>query len=214
MFGVFIKIYLKLNRQFKLKFLEIKLRVNIGARPLGSIMKRTIIFFLIFFTSFSFAENEPDSKSNNPFEYFVGSWIGEETGKSGNGKGEREYQFILDNNFLFQKNTSTFQPQEKNPKGEVHQDWAFYSFDRTREKYILREFHSEGFVNQYVLDSLSADNKTMIFISEGIENVPKGWRARVSFMIQNENEFDETFELAAPGKDFTTILKNKWRREK
>lgn len=115
----------------------------------------------------------------------------------------------MDDNFLFQKNTSTFEPQEKNPKGEVHQDWAFYSDDKLRGKYILREFHSEGFVNQYVLDSLSVDNKTMIFVSEAIENVPEGWRARETLRIQNEDEFLETFELAAPGKDFSLILKNK-----
>jgi hypothetical protein len=177
-------------------------------------MKKPIILLLILISVCSLAENEPDSTNKNPFKYFVGSWIGEETGKAGVGEGEREYQFILDNNFLFQKNTSTFEPQEKNPKGEVHQDWAFYSFDRMRGKYILREFHSEGYVNQYVLDSLSADNKTMVFVSEAIENVPEGWRARVSFMIQNENEFYETFELAAPAKDFSEILKNKWKRLK
>jgi hypothetical protein len=83
-----------------------------------------------------------------------------------------------------------------------------------REKYILREFHSEGFINQYVIDSLSADNKTMIFVSEAIENIPPGWRARLSFRIQNENEFHETFELAAPGKDFSIFLENKWTRVK
>jgi hypothetical protein len=176
-------------------------------------MKRMIVFSLMLLTPYLIAQNETDTDDNNPFNYFEGSWIGEETGKSGVGKGEREYQFILVNNFLFQKNKSVFEPQEKNPKGEIHQDWAFYSFDRMRAKYVLREFHSEGFVNQYVLDSLSADNKTMIFVSEAIENVPQGWRARVAFIIQNEDEFVETFELAGPGKDFSLILKNKWTRE-
>lgn len=174
-------------------------------------MNRLIIPLFIILTISLFAENDPDS-TINPFKYFVGSWTGKETGKTGIGKGEREYIFILDNNFLFQKNTSTFEPQKKNPKGEVHQDWAFYSFDKIRQKYILREFHSEGYVNQYVLDSLSTDNKTMVFVSEAIENVPDGWRARVSFKIQSEDEFYETFELASPGKEFSLILENKWNR--
>lgn len=177
-------------------------------------MRRMIIFLPLLLVSYLMAQNEPDTDPMNLFRYFEGTWIGEETGKSGIGKGEREYQFILDNNFLFHKNKSVFEPQEKNPKGEIHQDWAFYSYDKIRGKYILREFHSEGFVNQYVLDSLSADNKTMIFVSEAIENVPQGWRARVAFMIQNEDEFIETFELAKPGKDFSPILENKWTRVK
>jgi hypothetical protein len=175
-------------------------------------MKKVISLSLLILTTFLFAENDPDSTSKNILQYFVGSWTGVETGKAGIGKGERVYQFILDGNYLFHKNTSTFEPQEKNPDGEVHQDWAFYSFDKIRQKYILREFHSEGFVNQYVLDSLSTDNKTMIFVSEAIENIPPGWRARVSFRIQNEDGFHETFELAAPEKDFSIFLENKWTR--
>lgn len=177
-------------------------------------MKTVLISSVLLLTCCLMAQNKSEIQSTSPFEYFEGSWTGKETGKSGIGQGEREYQFILDHNYLFQENKSVFEPQEKNPKGEIHQDWAFYSYDKMREKYILREFHSEGFVNQYTLDSLSADGKTMIFVSEAIENVPDGWRARVSFMIQNENKFSETFELAGLGKEFSQVLENKWTRVK
>ena len=37
---------------------------------------------------------------------------------------------------------------------------------------MLRQFHIEGFVNQYKLESISADGKTIVFISEAIENIP------------------------------------------
>lgn len=37
---------------------------------------------------------------------------------------EREYEFVLTGTFLFVKNKSTYAPQEKNPKGEVHEDWG------------------------------------------------------------------------------------------
>ena len=32
---------------------------------------------------------------------------------------------------------ATFEPQEKNPKGEVHEDWGFFSYDRSKKKIML-----------------------------------------------------------------------------
>jgi hypothetical protein len=47
-------------------------------------------------------------------------------------------------------------------------------------------FMLEGFVNEYALDSISPDKKTMVFITESIENIPQGWRAKVSYCILNQ----------------------------
>src|SRR5262245_20801367 len=59
-----------------------------------------------------------------PLKYFVGSWEGAAKGQPGAGKVEREYQFVLNGKFLQAKNKSTYPPQEKNPKGEIHEDWG------------------------------------------------------------------------------------------
>ncbi len=160
---------------------------------------------------------EGDENIWEPFKYFIGSWDGHETGRAGIGKGDRTYKIIMGDTYLFYKNTSAFEPQEKNPDGEVHEDWTFFSYDKFRKKYVLREFHIEGFVNQYTLDSLSSlsnDNKRFVFISENVENAPEGLRGRVRVNIKNENEFVETFELAFPGKDFSLFLTNHWARRK
>src|SRR5499426_4737831 len=85
-----------------------------------------------------------------PLKYFVGSWEGTAKGQPGNGKVEREYQFVLNGKYLQAKNKSTYLPQEKNPKGEVHEDWGLFSYDSARKKLVFRQFHGEGFVNQYV----------------------------------------------------------------
>ncbi len=95
----------------------------------------------------------------------------------------------------------------------MHEDWVFISYDKIRGLFVLREFHVEGFVNQYTLDTLSSDGKRFVFISESIENISEGWRARQIFTIQNEDEFSETFELASPGKDFSKLLENHWSRK-
>ena len=145
--------------------------------------------------------------------YFAGSWEGTAKGQPGNGKVEREYQFVLNGKYLQAKNKSTYPPQEKNPKGEVHEDWGLFSYDRGRKQFILRQFHVEGFVNQYALDRAASNDKTLVFVTESIENIPAGWRARESYRILNSDEFVETFELAGPGKEFEVYSENRFKRK-
>lgn len=178
-------------------------------------MKKALLICTLFLLvpAFCAAQEETEPISFDILNFFAGQWLGEETGKAGIGKGEREYSFVLKDKFLFVNNKSTFEPQEKNPEGEIHVDQGFFSLDKGRNIIVLREFHGEGFVIQYTLNSLSEDKKTMIFLSESMENAPGGMRARQTFSIQNENEFTEVFELAFPEKDFTVFLENRWTRK-
>jgi len=77
---------------------------------------------------------------------------GPSTGEPGQGTSERTYQFEFGETFIHIRNKGVYPAQPKNPKGEVHQDAGFFSYDKTRKRLVLRQFHSEGFVNQYVLD--------------------------------------------------------------
>ncbi|MBM4176113.1 MAG: hypothetical protein FJ213_08065 [Ignavibacteria bacterium] len=165
----------------------------------------------IFFLQNVYAQKDLSLWSN--FDFFVGEWEGYETGKAGIGKGERTIEFIMQGKYLHWKNKSTFEPQEKNPKGEIHEDWAFISYDKFRKKFVMRQFHVEGFVNQYILDSLSSDKKKLIFFSEAIENVPSGFIAKLTYEIINENEFKEYFELSPPGKELMLYSENHWKRK-
>ncbi|HLG94262.1 MAG TPA: hypothetical protein VI546_05445, partial [candidate division Zixibacteria bacterium] len=106
------------------------------------------------------------------------------------------------------------EPQQENPKGEVHEDLGLFSYDSARKKFVLRQFHGEGFVNQYVLDSVTRDGKTISFLTENIENIPAGWRANEVYRILSDSEFVETFLLAAPGKDFELYSENRLKRKK
>ena len=142
-----------------------------------------------------------------PVKNFIGEWKGNGSSESGNGSYERSYTFIMNKRYIQVKNKSTYLPQEKNPKGEVHEDIGYISYDRMRKKFVLRQFHIEGFVNQYVQDSISTDGKNIVFLSKAIENIPAGWRAKETYRIANENEFTETFEFAAPGKEFEVYSK-------
>jgi hypothetical protein len=149
-----------------------------------------------------------------PFKFFIGNWTGESEGQPGKGKYERSYEVVLNKKFIEVKNKSSYPPSKENSKGEVHEDRGFISYDKSRKTFVLRQFHIEGFVNQYKIDSISPDNKAIVFISESIENIPAGFRAKETYQIINSNEFTESFEMAEPGKDFELYSKAVMRRVK
>ena len=82
--------------------------------------------------------------------FLLGSWEGTQAGRPGTGTVRRQYRLVLRDQFIEAHNTSTYPPQEKNPKGEVHDDIGYISYDRARKRLVLRQFHVEGFVNHYV----------------------------------------------------------------
>jgi len=149
-----------------------------------------------------------------PLNFFVGSWEGTGKGQPGTSKSERDYQYVLNGKFLQARNKSVYPPQKANPKGEVHEDWGLFSYDRTRGLFVLRQFHVEGFVTHYASDRQPSDGKTLRFVSESVENIGAGWRARETYKVVGADEFIETFELAAPGKDFEVYTESQFKRKK
>jgi hypothetical protein len=140
----------------------------------------------------------------------AGRWTGTTEGEPGTGTVERDYERVLGDRFIRVQNRSTYPPQPKNVKGEVHQDVGFFSFDRARKAIVFRQFHREGFVNQYVVDASSTPTR-IVMTTEAIENIPPGWRARETYAIEADR-LEETFELAAPGKEFEVYSKNRLTR--
>ncbi|HYF33005.1 MAG TPA: hypothetical protein VD993_17895 [Chitinophagaceae bacterium] len=173
--------------------------------------KTTVIGLLLIFPLLVFGQPKWDSLWL-PLKQLAGSWSGKGEGQPGKGKYERTYQFVFGRTFFQVDNKATYPPSDKKPAGEVHEDKGFYSYDRSRKTFVFRQFHIEGFVIQYRLDSISPDKKTIVFISESIENIPKGFRARETYRILDENEMEEIFELAAPGKDFEVYTRVRFRR--
>jgi len=150
----------------------------------------------------------------DPIKFLAGHWEGTSEGEPGQGKGERSYEFVLRGKFLRVQNRIVYPQQEKNPKGEVHEDIGFFSYDRDRKKLVFRQFHVEGFVNEYVQREVAEDGKRVVFETERIENIPDAWRARETYKIVSSDEFIEVFELAEPKKEFAIYSKSRWRRVK
>ena len=103
--------------------------------------------------------------------FMVGEWQGESEGQPGRGTVKRTYAFVLHDRFLYEENVSTYPPQPKNEKGEVHEYRSYFSYDRARRTLVLRQFHQEGFFNQYATPA-SNTGGAIVFESEALENVP------------------------------------------
>jgi hypothetical protein len=146
-----------------------------------------------------------------PIEFMVGEWTGESDGQPGKGTVKRSYRFVLGGKFLHEQNVSAYPPQPKNEKGEVHEHWSFFSYDRARRSLVLRQFHQEGFVNQYVIAPPTAVG-TVVFDSEAFENVPPGWKARETYKLVSADEFVETFELSQDGKTYEVYSRTRFKR--
>jgi len=147
-----------------------------------------------------------------PIRFIEGEWEGESEGEPGKGTVKRVYTFVLNKKFLNETNVSTYPPQPKNPKGEVHHHWSFFSFDRARKTLVLRQFHQEGFVNQFAMVAPTTSNK-IVFESEALENVPQGWKARETYEMGSPDEFTETFEIASTGA-YEVYSRNRFKRKR
>ncbi len=173
------------------------------------------LLVLILLTALpSVAQTQPQSKQPDwtPLQFLVGHWKGDAHGQPGTGKVERSYEFGVGGTFLIGNNRSVYPPQKANPKGETHVDHSVISYDKARKKYVMRQFHVEGFVNQYVLEEISQDGKKLVWVTEAIENIPPGWRARETYLIKGPNEFTEEFDLAEPGHDFEPYTQSEFTR--
>jgi len=87
----------------------------------------------------------------SPIRFLVGKWEGKATGEPGKGMSTREYRFDLNGRFLSARNKSVYEPKTPDAKPEVHEDFGIYSYDRALKKIVLRQFHVEGFLNEYTL---------------------------------------------------------------
>lgn len=151
-----------------------------------------------------------------PLAPMLGRWQGTSRGQPGEGTVRREYRLVLGARFVEVRNESTYPPQPKNPKGEVHEDVGYVSRDRARRSFVLRQFHVEGFVNTYVAPEAAAAERAapIVFTSEAIENIAPGWRARETYRFPSPDVMVEVFELAAPGKDFAVYTETRLERVK
>jgi hypothetical protein len=181
-----------------------------GARPASTALSLVIALGL---PGALLANIQPSTTTDSlaPVARLVGKWTGTSEGQPGKGTVERDYERVFGTRFIQVRNRSIYLPQEKNPKGETHEDVGFLSFDSSRKQIVFRQFHSEGFVNQYVMESNSTPDR-LVFTTEAIENIPPGFRARETYILTGLDQLEEVFEIAEPGKEYELYSRSRLAR--
>ncbi len=168
-------------------------------------MIRKILIIVMILPVLLAAQADKKQDVLESMKFLVGEWEGKGEGKSGISTVSHDFEFIMKGRYLHMRTKATFEPQEKNPKGEVHEDWGFFSYDRSRKKIVFRQFHVEGFITRYVLEDTSEEGK-FVFETEQIENAPPGLKARLTFRHLNAAGLEVNFELLFPGGSLIVIL--------
>lgn len=142
----------------------------------------------------------------NPFSsltFILGEWTGNGIGLN-NEKSTLQsgFRLSLNNSFIEVSNEWLLEPTEKHPNGEIRGDKGFISFDKSRKVFVFRQFHGEGFVNQYILNNNLSSDSLLVFDSEIIENFVPGGKARWTLKKISETELETAFYLSAPGEEF------------
>lgn len=151
-------------------------------------------------------------QAQNPLEKFenlIGVWKGTGTG-FGNSKSKitASYTWLMNKQYIEVKHHSEFEPTEQNAVGEIHDDLGVISFDKDRNVVVFRQYHNEGFFNEYVLnDSISTPAK-LIFETERIENFVPGGRAKFTINVIHQNEIQTVFDVGFPGKEMACFGTN------
>jgi len=177
-------------------------------------MRKMVLLIIILLPALLIAQAEKKQDIWAPLKSFVGKWEGKGEGMPGISKAMKDFQFIMNGKYLLLKGKSIYEPQKKNPKGEVHEDWGFFSYDQFRKKFVLRQFHIEGFIIHYALENIPEDGKTFVFVSEQIENAPPGWGAKVTYKFMDADTINEQFDLATSEKGFDCYIVNILKRKK
>lgn len=172
-----------------------------------------VLFGILLLSAIATAQTAPKAETWKPLKFFVGVWEGTGKGEAGDAKVVREYKFTLNGKFLQAAHRSAYAPQAK-AKEAAHEDLGFFSWDKTRQHFVFRQFNSEGFTIQFLVSSISDDGKTFVLDSEINENIPKEMRSRVTYRVLNDDEFTETYEIAEPGKELAVYFSKHFKRKK
>jgi hypothetical protein len=189
----------------------------VGGASAWACAEAAAVSMLVICTALSAPALAQDAKPEDALarlDAFVGAWSGTAMGQPGEGTVAREYERVLGGRFIRLTNRNSYPATEKNPTGDRHEDVGYFSFDRARKQYVLRQFHVEGFVNTYVADPPAEGAARWVFTSEAIENIAPGWRARETYTFHGPDDLEEVFELAAPGKEFEVYSRSRMKRQR
>jgi len=146
-------------------------------------------------------------------DFLPGDWQGTGTG-FGNATSviEAQFKLVMDGKYIEVMHHSQFAPTNKNPEGDQHTDKGFISFDKSRNVIVYRQFNSEGYVNQYVMNDSLCTDSVFVFETEIIENFVPGGNARWTIKRLADDQIETIFDVSFPGKEYACFGTNRLNR--
>lgn len=170
------------------------------------------IMALLFALAPNLAWASPSSSDRlSAIAWLVGEWSGVGEGHPGTSATSRHAARVQNDHFIRVEGRSVYPRQERNAAGEIHSSVDYWSFDRQRGLFVLRQFDSLGFVSTYVQDRAASSGERLVLVSEHLENVPAGWRGRYSYEHEAPDEYRELFELDS-GNGYERYVSNRFLR--
>lgn len=143
----------------------------------------------------------------NKFEWLTGEWIGEGSGKPGQGGGTFSFKLDLDEKIMVRKSHSEHPATDKKPK-VVHDDLMVIYLDYSGSPSKAIYFDNEGHTINY---SISYAGKSIVFTSAKITNIPA---FRLTYILLDNETVDTKFEMSQDGIQFMTYIEGKSTRAK
>jgi hypothetical protein len=178
-------------------------------------MKKSVLILLsfsIFFlmnTSHSFAQQKV--VTGPEWNFVLGDWVGEATGKPGEGAGWFTFNKELDGNILVRKSHTVFPSVNGKPEA-VHDDLLIVYLDNSGAMTKAIYFDNEKHVINYAVSFNQADN-SLVFTSEIQQNMP---RFRLTYKAIENNMLNIDFEFAPPNQPeaFSKYVSGKAHKKK
>ncbi len=145
-----------------------------------------------------------------PLARLKGVWTGTCSGKPGVGIVTKTFTTLYGGTFV-QCDTALKVPATGGKAGTMHEDLSLFSYDAPNQKIRMRQFHNEGFVHTYELKSSTPGH--WLFEGQDVENLPAGFRPRLTIDLGSDGSMTEVFSLAAPGKDFSEYVRINLKRK-
>ena len=142
-----------------------------------------------------------------PLQFLVGKWTGEGGGGPGQGSGAFSFTPDLQNKVLVRKSFAEYPPANGKPAFR-HDDLMIVYRDETSHGFRAIYFDSEEHTIQYSVKP-AADG--VVFESAPSQSAP---RYRMTYTSTGAAGARFKFEIAPPGKDFTTYIEASLHHEK
>ena len=143
-----------------------------------------------------------------PLSFLMGEWIGEGGGTPGQGEGGFSFRPDQDGRILIRKNYANY-PSTKDQPAHSHTDLMIIYQDPPETKLRALYFDNEGHTIHYTVEPAANGNRVR-FVSDGSTSQP---RYRFTYLKTGDDRVGIRFEIAPPGKEFSTYVEATARRK-